>query len=217
MPPMKNYTNVDEYIADFPANVREILENIRRVIKESAPEAEESISYGMPGFKLNGHSLVYYSAWKKHIGFYGASSAVETFKDELAPYKVLKGTIQFPLDKPMPLNLIKKIVEYLTNHFGWLTGKRLAIIAIGEDDTGKSEAAVFTGIARLNEGHLFLDREDEVKFQLPDDTIERIKRTPSDISKIVLGAEFFVTMSIGPIPEGEDPNDYIKTGLKWPK
>jgi uncharacterized protein YdhG (YjbR/CyaY superfamily) len=214
---MKKYSSVDEYIADFPANVREILEHLRRVIKESAPGAEESISYGMPGFKLNGHSLVYFSAWKKHIGFYGASSAVETFKKELAPYKILKGTIQFPLDKPMPLDLIGKIVKYLIHNFDALTGNKLAIIVVGEDDNGETEAVVFTGIARWEEGHLFLDRENEETFQLPDDTVERIKRTPTKISKIVHGAEFLVTMSIGPIPKGENPNDYVKTGLKWPK
>lgn len=117
MPPMKKYSSVDEYIADFPVDIREILENIRRVVKESAPGAEESISYGMPGFKLNGQRLVYFSAWKKHIGFYGASSAVEPFKKELSSYKILKGTIQFPLEKPMPLDLIRKIVKYLASRF----------------------------------------------------------------------------------------------------
>jgi uncharacterized protein YdhG (YjbR/CyaY superfamily) len=121
---IKKYTSIDEYVADFPANVREILENIRRVIKESAPGADESLSYGMPGFKLNGHSLVYFSAWKKHIGFYGASSAVEIFKEELSPYKILKGTIQFPLDKPLPLSLIGNIVKFRINEIMAKVGAR---------------------------------------------------------------------------------------------
>ena len=112
---MKKYASIDEYVADFPPNVREILADIRRVIKASAPGAEESMSYGMPGFKLNGRGLVYFAAWKQHIGFYGASSAVDAFKAELAPYKMLKGTIQFPLDKPIPLALIGKLVAFRVN------------------------------------------------------------------------------------------------------
>jgi uncharacterized protein YdhG (YjbR/CyaY superfamily) len=112
MAPMKKYTSINEYIADFPPDVREILEKLRRVIKESAPGAEESMSYGMPGYRLNGNSLVYFAAWKKHIGFYGASSAVEAFKKELSPYKQLKGTIQFPLDRSFPYDLIGKIVRF---------------------------------------------------------------------------------------------------------
>ncbi|XUW99953.1 MAG: DUF1801 domain-containing protein [Dehalogenimonas sp.] len=109
---MKKYSSVDEYFADFPAYVRDILQNIRRVIKEAAPEAEESLSYGMPGYILNGRSLVYFSAWKKHIGFYGASSAVVKFKRELSPFTLLKGTIQFPYSQPMPLDLIREIVRF---------------------------------------------------------------------------------------------------------
>jgi uncharacterized protein YdhG (YjbR/CyaY superfamily) len=109
---MKKYSSVDEYVADFPPKIREILDNLRRVIKESVHGVEESISYGMPGFKLDGKSLVYFAAWKKHIGFYGASSAFETFQADLAPFKILKGTIQFPLDKPIPMELIGKIVKF---------------------------------------------------------------------------------------------------------
>jgi uncharacterized protein YdhG (YjbR/CyaY superfamily) len=112
MPPMKKYTSVAEYVADFPADVRETMEKMRHVIKASAPGAEELISYGMPGYKFYGQRLVYFSAWKKHIGFYGASSAVGTFKKELSPYKMLKGTIQFPFDQPIPLELIGKIVKF---------------------------------------------------------------------------------------------------------
>lgn len=103
---------IDEYIAKQQENIREILEELRRTIKESAPKAEEAISYGMPAFKLNGN-LVYFAAWKNHIGFYpGDSSANEAFKKELSPYKTSKGAIQFPLNKPIPLDVVKKIVKF---------------------------------------------------------------------------------------------------------
>jgi uncharacterized protein YdhG (YjbR/CyaY superfamily) len=103
---------MDEYIAKFPKNVRDVLEELRRVIRESAPEAEEAISYGMPTFKLNGN-LVHFAAWKNHVGFYpGGSSAIEAFKKELSPFKQSKGTVQFPIDKPIPFDLVKKIVKF---------------------------------------------------------------------------------------------------------
>jgi len=106
------FKTIDEYVATFPKNVRDVLEEFRRVIRESAPEAEEAISYGMPAFKLNGN-LVYFAAWKNHVGFYpGGSSAVEVFKKELAPYKQSKGTVQFPYDKPIPFDLVKRIVKF---------------------------------------------------------------------------------------------------------
>ena len=104
---------IDEYIANFPKNVRDVLEELRLVIRESAPSAEETISYAMPAFKLNGKSLVFFAAWKNHIGFYPAGpSAIKAFKKELSPYKQAKGTIQFPLDKPIPFDLVKKIVKF---------------------------------------------------------------------------------------------------------
>ena len=104
---------MDEYVAKFPKNVRDILEELRRVIKESAPKAEETISYAMPAFRLNGKSLVFFAAWKNHIGFYPSGpSAIEAFKKELSPYKQAKGTVQFPLDKPIPFDLVKKIVRF---------------------------------------------------------------------------------------------------------
>ena len=112
MPPMKKYTSVDEYIAEFPANIREILENIRRVIKESAPGAEESISYGVPGFRLDNHLLVWFAAFKDHFSFFPTASGVDTFKDKLKGFKTSKGTIQFSLDKPIPYDLIKEITEF---------------------------------------------------------------------------------------------------------
>jgi len=107
------FKTMDEYIATFPENVRDVLEKLRRTIMESAPKAEETISYGMPAFKLNGKSLVYFAAWKNHIGFYPAGpSAIKAFKKELSPFRQAKGTIQFPLDKPIPIDLVKKIVKF---------------------------------------------------------------------------------------------------------
>jgi uncharacterized protein YdhG (YjbR/CyaY superfamily) len=107
------FKTIDEYIAIFPKNVRDVLEKLRRVIRESAPKAEEAISYGMPAFKFNGKSLVFFAAWKNHVGFYpGGSSAIEAFKKELFPFKHAKGSIQFPLDKPIPFDLVKKIVKF---------------------------------------------------------------------------------------------------------
>ena|SRR4030067_1739586 len=107
------FKTIDEYIAKFPKNVRDVLEELMRVIRESAPKAEETISYGMPAFKLNGKSLVFFAAWKNHVGFYpGGSSAIEAFKEELSPFKQAKGTVQFQLDEPIPLDLVKKIVKF---------------------------------------------------------------------------------------------------------
>jgi len=102
---------MDEYISQFPQNVRGILEQLRKVIRESAPEAEETINYGIPTFRLNGN-LVHFAAFKNHIGFYPTPSAVVAFKKELTPFKQAKGSIQFPLDKPIPFDLVKKIVKF---------------------------------------------------------------------------------------------------------
>ncbi|MFL0267446.1 iron chaperone [Candidatus Clostridium radicumherbarum] len=102
---------IDEYILQFPPEIQEILNNIRKVIKEAAPNAEEVISYQMPAFKLQG-ILVYFAAFKKHIGFYPTSSGVAAFKDELSKYKGGKGSVQFPLDKSIPYELISKIVKF---------------------------------------------------------------------------------------------------------
>ena len=105
------FKTVDEYFSTFPKNVKNILTELRKTIKLAAPEAEELISYNMPAFKLNG-ILVYYAAYKKHIGFYPTSSGIEAFKNELTGYKWANGSIQFPLDKPLPLELIIKIVIF---------------------------------------------------------------------------------------------------------
>jgi uncharacterized protein YdhG (YjbR/CyaY superfamily) len=101
----------DEYIAQFPEEIRVLLEGVRKVIKETAPEATERISYGMPGFYQNG-MLVWFAGHKSHIGFYPTGEGVEVFKDEFAGYKSSKGAVQFPLDKPIPFELIRKVTRY---------------------------------------------------------------------------------------------------------
>ena len=107
----KQLKTVDEYIAAFPKEVQDVLEKIRSTIRESAPKSEEAISYGIPAFILNGRGLVYFAAWKNHIGFYPTPSGIEAFKKELAPFKQEKGSVQFPLDKPSSIGLVKKIVR----------------------------------------------------------------------------------------------------------
>jgi len=104
-------SNVDEYISSKSANVRAILKKIRQTIKTAAPEAEEVISYNMPAYKYNG-MLVFFAAFKNHIGFYPAPRGIEAFKKELSAYKGAKGSVQFPLDKPLPFSLISKIVKF---------------------------------------------------------------------------------------------------------
>jgi len=104
--------NIDEYIAGFPNGVREILEKIRMTIRKAAPDAEETISYKMPTFNLKGHYLVYFAAYKNHIGFYAAPRGNAEFKEELSVYEAGKGTLKFPLDKPIPFDLISKIVKF---------------------------------------------------------------------------------------------------------
>ena len=107
----KVFKTMDEYIATFPKNVQIILQELRQAIREAAPEAEEVISYQIPAFKLNG-ILVWFAAFKNHIGFYPTSSPMEAFKEELSGYEVSKGTIRFPINKPIPFDLVKKIVRY---------------------------------------------------------------------------------------------------------
>jgi uncharacterized protein YdhG (YjbR/CyaY superfamily) len=103
--------DIDAYIAAFPDEVQAILEKIRRIIREAAPEAKETINYQMPTFVLNGN-LVHFAAFKNHIGFYPTPSGIEAFKEELSPYKGAKGSVQFPLDQPIPFDLIGKIVAF---------------------------------------------------------------------------------------------------------
>ncbi len=103
--------NIDEYISGSPNDIQEKLKELRETIKKAAPGAEEKISYGMPAFTLNG-ILVYFAAQTRHIGFYPTSSGVKAFIQELGSYKTSKGAIQFPLDRPLPLELIARIVKF---------------------------------------------------------------------------------------------------------
>jgi len=105
------FTSIDEYIASFPADVQERLRQMRAAIREAAPEAQEKISYQMPTFFLQGN-LVHFAAFKNHIGFYPAPRGIEAFKDELAAYEGAKGSVQFPLDQPLPLDLVRRIVLF---------------------------------------------------------------------------------------------------------
>ena len=103
--------NIDEYIAGFPKDVQDILQKIRGIIKKVAPDAEEAIKYQIPTFVLHGN-LVHFAAFQKHIGFYPTPAGIEEFKDELTAYHNAKGSVQFPLDKPIPFSLIRKIVKF---------------------------------------------------------------------------------------------------------
>ena len=104
-------TSIDGYIAGFPTEVQAILEQIRLTVAQTAPEATEKISYQMPTFFLNGN-LVHFAAYRHHIGFYPAPTGIEAFKSELSAYKGAKGSVQFPLDKPIPFDLIARIVKF---------------------------------------------------------------------------------------------------------
>ena len=106
-----NYETIDEYIVAFPKNVQSILQELRQTIREAAPEAEEGISYKIPVFKLNGN-LVWFAAFKDHIGFYPRESAIEAFQDKLSAYKIGKGTVRFPINKPITFDLIKEMVRF---------------------------------------------------------------------------------------------------------
>lgn len=111
MEPNRTPENIDEYIAGFSLPIQSLLEKLRATIKEAAPGATEKLSYRMPAFDQNG-ILVYFAAYKNHIGFYPTSSPVFKFRDELAGYEFSKGAIRFPIDKPLPLDLISRIVKF---------------------------------------------------------------------------------------------------------
>lgn len=111
---MKTVTAIDNYISGFPDATQSLLQQLRNSIKEAIPEAEETISYGIPTYKLYGN-VVHFAAYSNHIGFYPAPSGIETFKKELAIYKSAKGSVQFPLDQPLPLTLIKAISVFRAN------------------------------------------------------------------------------------------------------
>ena len=103
--------SIDEYIESYPPEVQTLLQEMRETIRKAAPGAGEAISYRIPTFKLNGN-LVHFAAFKNHIGFYPTSSGILAFKKELSGYKISRGTVQFPMDKPMPLDLVRRIVRF---------------------------------------------------------------------------------------------------------
>ena len=108
----KQFRTIDEYIEASPKDVQGILQRLRLTIRKAAPEAVETISYQMPTFKLNGKGLVYFAAFKNHIGLYPIPSGIEAFKKELSRYKQGKGSVQFPIDKPIPYDLVRRIVRF---------------------------------------------------------------------------------------------------------
>lgn len=109
-----NFQSIDDYIKIFPKDIQLVLNKIRSTIIRTAPEAIEGISYQMPTFKLHGKNLVHFAAWKNHIGFYPTPSGTAKFKKDLSKYKYAKGSVQFPLDQPIPYDLIQKIVKFRT-------------------------------------------------------------------------------------------------------
>jgi uncharacterized protein YdhG (YjbR/CyaY superfamily) len=108
-----NFKSVDEYIASQPEGVQNVLHRVRTIIRMTVPEAEETISYKIPAYKLHGNRMLFFAGWKHHYSFYPATGrVVEAFKDDLAPYKVSKGTIRFPLAEPIPAKLIGRIAKF---------------------------------------------------------------------------------------------------------
>jgi len=108
----KQFKTIDQYIKTFPVDVQRILERIRQTIRKAAPGAVETISYQMPTFNLDGRYLVYFSAWKNHIGVYPVPAGDEAFQQKVAPYKGAKATIRFPINEPIPYDLVKQIVKF---------------------------------------------------------------------------------------------------------
>jgi uncharacterized protein YdhG (YjbR/CyaY superfamily) len=115
-------TTVEAYIQAFPAEVQSVLETIRQIIRETAPEAVESMAYGMPAYKLGGKPLVYFGGFKNHIGLYATPTGHSAFAKELSKYKQGKGSVQFPLSEPMPLDLIARIVQFRVQEIGGNVG-----------------------------------------------------------------------------------------------
>ena len=109
----KLFTTIDEYISTFPGEIQAVLEKVRQAIQKAAPEAAETISYGIPTFNLNGKHLVFFAGWKHHISLYPIPSGDEAFQQKISHYKRAKGTIQFPLDTPIPYDLVEQIVTLL--------------------------------------------------------------------------------------------------------
>jgi uncharacterized protein YdhG (YjbR/CyaY superfamily) len=108
-------TEVEDYISGFSAPVRTLLNEMRRTIRKAAPKASEAISYDMPAFVINGKKLVWFAGFKAHIGFYPGAAAIAAFKKELAAYKTAKGSVQFPLSEPLPVELVSRIVKFKLN------------------------------------------------------------------------------------------------------
>ena len=104
--------DIDEYIASFPAATQKLLEQMRAAIQKTAPEAVEAISYAIPTFKLNGKNLVHFAGFEKHIGLYATPTGHEAFVEDLSKYKQGKGSVQFPINEPLPLSLVERIVKY---------------------------------------------------------------------------------------------------------
>lgn len=112
IPMRKAASDFENYFKDFPPEVQQRLQTLRSTIQSLVPEASEAISYAIPTFKLQGKNLVHFAAFKKHIGFFPGAKAIEVFAPELSDYKTSKGTLQLPLDRPLPLDLVKRIVEF---------------------------------------------------------------------------------------------------------
>jgi len=112
MPNRSTANSIDEYIAEFPPETQQLLEKMRALIRAAAPDATETISYAIPTFDLNGRHLVHFAGYERHVGFYPVPSAMEAFKEELAPYKSGKGSARFPLGEPLPEDLIRRIVLF---------------------------------------------------------------------------------------------------------
>lgn len=104
--------SIDEYIAEFPAETQAVLQEVRAIVREMAPDATETMSYAIPTFDLNGRHLVHFAGYRNHIGFYPTSSGISAFQGELAPYKCAKGSVQFPLGEPLPTELIRRMVAF---------------------------------------------------------------------------------------------------------
>lgn len=123
---MQNSTakDIDDYIAGFPGEVQDMLQQIRAAIQKVVPDAQEDIKYAIPTFVLNGKNLVHFAAFKHHIGFYPTPTGIESFKKELSKYKQGKGSVQFPLDQPMPLKLITEIVTFNVARNAEAAGKK---------------------------------------------------------------------------------------------
>lgn len=119
------FTTIDEYVATFPPDVQKVLQEVRSTIRRAAPDAVETVKYGIPTF-VQGENLVHFGGFKTHVGFYPSPSGIEAFKNDLSAYEGAKGSVQFPLDKPMPLRLIARIVKFRVKEVQQKTGKKKA-------------------------------------------------------------------------------------------